>query len=255
MMKKLGLLTISVLIFSAVPFYIVQQHKGSLTLTNQTTVSAASKKTFKTPKIKSGTKAAKLLIVINKKHPVSSDYNPNNGATTGNNPDGSGLTAEANNAKNQLIDAMQAKGFPIADNISGFRYYGYQKTLYDNYVSQSGQVWADKYSARPGYSEHQSGLAFDLVGSNGTLPTSTKMYNWLQKNAYKYGLIVRYPKGKAKVTGYEQEQWHMRYIGIKYAKQMHKYGIKTLEEFTGISGGNYNHSTTDDVPAIEEYQN
>lgn len=205
-------------------------------------------------KIKKGTEAATLLMVVNKKHPLPSNYNPYNGATIGNNPDGGGLMTAANEAKQKLISAMQQAGFPIASNVSSFRYYSYQQSLYDGYVVQHGQTWADKYSARPGYSEHQSGLAFDLVGEDGDLPTSSTMYNWLKNHAYKYGLIIRYPKGKAAITGYDQEQWHLRYVGVKYATEMHNWGVTTLEEFTGISGGDYNSDKVADVSALDEYK-
>ncbi|MCT8395772.1 M15 family metallopeptidase [Weissella soli] len=260
MKKGLGILA-ALLIIAAGGYVALNQHSATKQDIKKTvskvkqSVSRETSAQKKYPiKIKTGTEAAKLLIVVNKKHPLPSDYNPYNGAVTGNNPDGGGLMTAANEAKSKLILAMQQAGFPIASNVSSFRYYSYQQSLYDGYVTQHGQSWADKYSARPGYSEHQSGMAFDLVGEDGDLPTSTTMYNWLKNHAYKYGLIIRYPKGKASITGYDQEQWHLRYIGVKYATEMHEWGVATLEEFTGISGGDYNSDKSADVSALDEYK-
>jgi D-alanyl-D-alanine carboxypeptidase len=209
---------------------------------------------FTLPVIKSGTEAAKLLMVVNKRHPLPADYNPYNGASTGKNPDGAGLLPAAQQAKDAIIKAMQAAGFAVSDNISGYRSYAYQKSLYDGYVASNGQAWADKYSARPGYSEHQSGLAFDLVGADGELPTDDKMYAWLLQHAHTYGLIIRYPRNMASVTGYEGEEWHLRYIGVKFATEMYDHKITTLEQFTGMAGGDYNADPKNDVPALEEYK-
>jgi D-alanyl-D-alanine carboxypeptidase len=186
-----------------------------------------------------------MLMVVNKKHPLPSDYNPYNG----------GLSPETTTAKNELIAAMREAGFSVSDNVSGYRSFAYQTTLYNGYVSTDGQAQADAMSARPGYSEHQSGLAFDLLDGNGQLfaennsnPTGEK---WLLDNAWKYGLIVRFPEGKTAITGYENEEWHMRYVGKTAAKAIHDSG-ETLEEYTGVSGGDYNSSASDDVPALDE---
>ena len=134
------------------------------------------------------------IVVANKHYPMSKDYNP------GENP-----TAKAELLK--LIAAMQQAGFPISDNYSGFRSYETQTQLYQNYVDKDGKAEADRYSARPGYSEHQTGLAFDLIGTNGDLVTEEKAAQWLLDHAADYGFVVRYLKGKEKETGYMAEEW------------------------------------------------
>jgi D-alanyl-D-alanine carboxypeptidase len=105
-----------------------------------------------------------------------------------------------------------------------------------------GQAEADRTSARPGYSEHQTGLAFDVEVSGGKCHLEkclgeTPDGKWVAANAYKYGFIVRYPEGKENVTGYDYEPWHLRYVGTDLASEMHTKSVQTLEEFFNISGG------------------
>ncbi len=164
------------------------------------------------------------IVIANKHYPLSKDYNP------GENP-----TAKAELLK--LIAAMQQAGFPISDNYSGFRSYETQTQLYQDYVNKDGKAEADRYSARPGYSEHQTGLAFDLIGTNGDLVTEEKAAQWLLDHAADYGFVVRYLKGKEKETGYMAEEWHLRYVG-KEAKDIAASGL-SLEEYYGFEGGDY----------------
>lgn len=164
------------------------------------------------------------IVVANKHYPMSKDYNP------GENP-----TAKAELLK--LIAAMQQAGFPISDHYSGFRSYETQVKLYQDYVNQDGKAEADRYSARPGYSEHQTGLAFDLIGTDGELVTEPKAAQWLLDHAADYGFVVRYLKGKEKETGYMAEEWHLRYVG-KEAKEIAASGL-SLEEYYGFEGGDY----------------
>ena len=164
------------------------------------------------------------IIVVNKHYPLSKDYNP------GENP-----IAKAELVK--LIAAMQAAGFPISDHYSGFRSYETQSSLYQDYVNKDGKEAADRYSARPGYSEHQTGLAFDVIGTNGDLVTEEKAAQWLLDHVADYGFVVRYLKGKEKETGYMPEEWHLRYVG-KEAKEIAASGL-SLEEYFGFEGGNY----------------
>ena len=164
------------------------------------------------------------IIVANKHYPLSKDYNP------GENP-----TAKAELVK--LIKAMQEAGFPISDQYSGFRSYETQTNLYQDYVNKDGKAAADRYSARPGYSEHQTGLAFDVIGTNGDLVTEEKAAQWLLDHAADYGFVVRYLKGKEKETGYMAEEWHLRYVG-KEAKEIAASGL-SLEEYFGFEGGDY----------------
>ena len=164
------------------------------------------------------------IIIANKHYPLSKDYNP------GENP-----TAKAELLK--LIAAMQEAGFPISDHYSGFRSYETQTQLYQDYVNKDGKAEADRYSARPGYSEHQTGLAFDLIGTDGDLVTEEKAAQWLLDHAADYGFVVRYLKGKEKETGYMAEEWHLRYVG-KEAKDIAASGL-SLEEYYGFEGGDY----------------
>ncbi len=122
---------------------------------------------------------------------------------------------------------------------SGFRSYELQKQFYDNYVAQDGQEEADRYSARPGTSEHQTGLSFDAtnVGEKCHLEicfAETPEGIWLKDNAYKYGFIVRYPDSKESITGYQYEPWHLRYVGKELAVELQKTG-QTMEEFFSLN--------------------
>ena len=164
------------------------------------------------------------ILVVNKHYPLSKDYNP------GENP-----TAKA--AFLKLIAQMQKEGYAIGNNYSGFRSYGTQAQLYQSYVNKEGQAAADRYSARPGYSEHQTGLAFDLIGTDGNLVEDAGAAQWLLDHAADYGFVVRYLKGKESVTGYMHEEWHLRYVG-KEAKDIAASGL-TLEEYYGFDGGDY----------------
>ena len=164
------------------------------------------------------------IIIVNKKHGLSKDYNP------GENP-----TAKA--AFVRLCDDMINQGLNVGRSYSGFRSYDYQKTLYDNYVSRDGQAAADRYSARPGFSEHQTGLVFDLTDKSGNLLEDARASQWLKDNAHNYGFIVRFQAGKEASTGYMPEAWHIRYVG-KEAKDIHDSGL-SLEEYFGIEGGDY----------------
>ena len=164
------------------------------------------------------------IVIANKHYPLSKDYNP------GENP-----TAKAELLK--LIAAMKEEGFAISDDYSGFRSYETQEKLYQEYVVEDGQETADRESARPGYSEHQTGLAFDVIGTNGDLVTEEKAAQWLLDHAADYGFVVRYLKGKEKETGYMAEEWHLRYVG-KEAKEIAESGL-SLEEYYGFEGGDY----------------
>ena len=164
------------------------------------------------------------IVVANKHYPLSKDYNP------GENP-----TAKA--AFLKLIAQMQKEGYAIGNNYSGFRSYGTQAQLYQSYVNKEGQAAADRYSARPGYSEHQTGLAFDVIGTDGNLVEDAGAAQWLLDHAADYGFVVRYLKGKESVTGYMHEEWHLRYVG-KEAKDIAASGL-TLEEYYGFDGGDY----------------
>lgn len=122
---------------------------------------------------------------------------------------------------------------------SGFRSAELQKKFYDSYVAKDGQAAADRYSARPGTSEHQTGLAADIARTDrkcylevcfGDTPEG----KWLAANAHLYGFIIRYPDKKEPVTGYQYEPWHIRYVGIELATELHN-NHQTMEEFFGLN--------------------
>lgn len=164
------------------------------------------------------------VIIVNKKYPLAADYAP-----------GEDPTALA--AFRELVADMQGLGFAISDRYSGFRSYDYQASLYASYVANDGQAEADRYSARPGHSEHQTGLAFDLLDSGGQLLEEPEASQWLADNAHRYGFVVRYLPGKEHITGYMAESWHVRYIGQE-ATAIYQSGL-TLEEYYGVEGGGY----------------
>ncbi|MGT2933881.1 LD-carboxypeptidase LdcB/DacB [Streptococcus catagoni] len=164
------------------------------------------------------------IIIVNKSFPLSKDYNP------GENP-------QAKSAFLKLKVQMKKQGFALSDQYSGFRSYETQSQLYENYVIRDGKENADLYSARPGYSEHQTGLAFDLIDSQGNLLEEKSASDWLFRHAPDYGFIVRYLPEKEKITGYRAESWHIRYIGKEASEIAHS--GKTLEEYLGIKGGYY----------------
>ena len=123
---------------------------------------------------------------------------------------------------------------------SGFRSYSTQQRLYNNYVNRDGKTAADTYSARPGHSEHQSGLAFDVCATNKPCISSsfdnTEEAKWLASNAYKYGFILRYPKSKVNETGFMYESWHFRYVGKELSNKLYNDGDWiTLEDYFGVT--------------------
>ena len=169
------------------------------------------------------------LVIANKTYPLPKDYNP-------------GENKEALEALAKMQKAAKADGINIDHVASSFRSYQTQKTIYENYAKREqqknnvsiteGYLYADDYSARPGHSEHQTGLAFDVF-------TSSREYNgckelvWLVQNCWKYGFINRYPAGKQDITGYMREDWHVRYVGTEWAKKIHDSGL-CFEEFFGL---------------------
>lgn len=159
------------------------------------------------------------ILIANKTYQLPSDF-------------GSGITADTTAAFAQMRAAAAAEGHDIYI-ASGFRSYNIQTIVYNRFVSTIGADAADRRSARPGHSEHQTGLTFDLnsiTEAFGRTPEGI----WVAKNAHKYGFIVRYPQGKEAITGYVWEPWHMRYLGVDVATKVHASGL-TLEEYLGIT--------------------
>ena len=136
------------------------------------------------------------------------------------------------------FNLMRSDASSIGLNIyiaSGYRSYTYQENLYNNYTMVSGINGADTYSARPGHSEHQTGLCFDLNSVDDNF-FYTDEGKWVNENAYLYGFVIRYPKGKGDVTGYKYESWHLRYVGEALAKELYNNGDWiTLEAYFGLT--------------------
>lgn len=166
------------------------------------------------------------ILVVNKVYALPSTYNP-------------GINSIAQKGVNAMVAAAKTESVYLSV-ISSYRSYSYQATLYNNYVKRDGQAAADRYSARPGHSEHQSGLAFDFGGTSQyhhfeSSFADTKEGKWLAANAHKFGFILRYPKGKESITGYMFEPWHFRYVGSGESPKIKASG-KTLEEYLGVRG-------------------
>ncbi len=209
-----------------------QEHKNKKTEEIVTDVNIGIDKPYYT-----NTKPSKLLnsnlILVNKYNYLTEDYTPENLEEISIEYARSGmqLVSEAKEAFETLSQEAKKDGMTIIA-MSSYRSYDYQVNLYNNYVKSDGKDAADTYSARPGFSEHQTGLAVDIY--NKELPYTsfeeTKEFEWMQKNAYKYGFILRFPKDKVNITGYQYEAWHYRYVGKKAAKYIHDHNI-TLEEY------------------------
>lgn len=150
------------------------------------------------------------------------------------------LSAKAASQFDALVGAARAAGYLISVT-SAYRSYATQVTTYNYWVGVSGQAGADTYSARPGYSEHQTGLAVDIESGSCALSCfgTTGLYSWLQIHASTYGFIQRYVKGYENITGYSAEEWHYRYVGTAVATDMKARGVYTLEQYWDLSGGNY----------------
>lgn len=151
------------------------------------------------------------------------------------------MRKEAASAVEAMFGSAKTDGINLM-LVSDYRSYSNQLALYNSYVRTLGQTETDRSSARAGYSEHQTGWATDVGASSRKCEidqcfADTPEGQWVAANAYKYGFIVRYPKDKESVTGYEYEPWHLRYIGTYLATEMHNKAVTTLEEFFSITGG------------------
>ena len=159
------------------------------------------------------------ILIANKSYALPDSYNP-------------GLTKETSAAFDKMKAAAAKDGLTLKIK-SGFRSYTLQTELYNAYVQRDGKDAADTYSARPGHSEHQTGLAIDVNKADDSF-AGTPEAKWLAENCWKYGFIIRYPEGKESITGYKYEAWHIRYLGEATAKAVFESG-KTLEEYLGIT--------------------
>lgn len=176
--------------------------------------------------------ASKLNVIVNKYYKLDKDYEPED-LTVINSKFASGtqkLRKEAAGKFEEMASAMLKENLKIYAG-STYRSYSYQEGLYNRYVKKDGFKEAETYSARAGYSEHQLGLAVDIVnGKWNYLSENDKEYTWLVNNSYKYGFILRYPHESEYITGYVFEDWHFRYLGIDLATKVHESKL-TYDEY------------------------
>jgi len=248
--KQIPLILLFLLIVSGGIFWFASKRaeaptKGPQNKTSSTTSKSASETPSFNKSQYSLTDATSIWVVANKQRPLNpKTYAPTDlvvpniplAATTSMEKQVRQATATA--LEKMLADAKQAGA--VMNLQSGYRSYSFQVSLYNRYVKEQGQSVADTQSARPGYSEHQTGFAADL----GSVPHpecdveecfgTTEEGKWLAANAYKYGFIIRYPQNMQSVTGYIYEPWHVRYVGVDLATEMHNQGVQTLEQFFGL---------------------
>ena len=210
------------------------------TTTTSTTTSTTTKKTTtKASANNSSTEGLKIIdgiLIVNKSYPLPKGYVPKNtyNDATGKRYCSDCIDKDAYSEYKQMKADATALGLNIWIQ-SGYRSYELQETLYNNYVNRDGKLAADTYSARPGYSEHQTGLAFDLNSISDDFQY-TNEGKWVSENAWKYGFILRYPKSKESITGYKYESWHLRYVGKDLASKLYNNGDWiTLEEYFNLT--------------------
>lgn len=177
------------------------------------------------------------LIVINKYYKLKDGYEPNDLTivSTKYSWGASGsqkLVKEAYDAYIKMHEDAQKEDIYLMISLS-YRSHDEQNRIYEMYKNSHSDAYADKIAARPGHSDHETGLSFDVFSLQDTMQSEfkdTKTFEWLKNNAYKYGFIIRYPEGKEKITGFEYEPWHYRYVGIDAAKYITENNL-TLEEY------------------------
>lgn len=139
------------------------------------------------------------------------------------------LSKEAQEAFESMCNAAMSEGMNIKAN-SAYRSYEDQQEVYDTYLGLYGQNYVNNYVALPGYSEHQTGLSLDIMQEGYNIFVSSPGYKWMTENAHKYGFILRYPSGKEDITGYKNEPWHYRYVGVELATEVYNSNL-TYEEY------------------------
>lgn len=247
MRKKL--LVVGIALILIVGGYVALQINKGKSNSSDTTASTAASKSSSASGTKSAhefdktahslTDASSPWVIVNKKHPLSPlNYAPVDLMLVGN---GQYMRSEAAQALNTMFAAASSAGISLVAD-SAYRSYDTQVRVYNSEVKAYGQAKADSESARPGYSEHQTGWAID-IGTTGCHVADcfggTPAGKWAAAHAYLYGFVLRYPEEKATITGYRNESWHFRYVGVKLATEMHAKNVETLEEFFDVSGGDY----------------
>lgn len=219
----------------------------STTTTNTTTTTSTTTSTTTTTTTKKkqdvsvsnntgGLKIIDGILIVNKSYPLPKDYVPTNTYkdATGLNYCSECINVDAYEEYKLMKADMASLGLNIWIQ-SGYRSYNLQESLYNKYVNRDGKLAADTYSARPGYSEHQTGLAFDLNSISDDFQYTSEG-KWVNENAWRYGFILRYPKSKESITGYKYESWHLRYVGKDLASKLYNNGDWiTLEEHFNLT--------------------
>lgn len=187
-----------------------------------------------------------VLVFANKKHKLPDGYEPSDlvSLTVASAYGDVQMRQEAATAIENMFNAANAEGvYPVVT--TAYRSEQFQSDLYNGYVERDGQEAADTYSSRPGYSDHQTGLAADISCESNSYNLNQEFENttegqWLAQHAHEYGFVMRYPNGKESVTGYTYEPWHFRYIGVEEATALYNSDPNmTMEEYYGVSGGDY----------------
>ena len=174
-----------------------------------------------------------ITMIVNKYNKLDENFVPPelielNNCSNG----GEYLTKEAKESFDKLCKAITDEGLSLGTT-SAYRSYQDQESTYNYYLKNNGKEYADSYASRPGFSEHQTGLAIDVKSTKASPFKITKEYKWMVENAYKYGFILRYPDNKENITGFKSETWHYRYVGEEVAKYLHENDI-TYEEYHAI---------------------
>ncbi len=186
------------------------------------------------------TTASSITVVVTKHRPLDPvSYEPAGLVAVSAVPGGAGqrMRAEAAAAMTRMYEAAKAAGSPFSI-LTAYRSYGFQQSVYGSAVRASGVAAADRRVARPGYSEHQTGLTADIndVPSHKLKQTfgASAAGTWVREHGHEYGFIVSYPEGSEAVTGYFYEPWHIRYVGLAVSSDMHDTGAATLQEYFDV---------------------
>lgn len=223
---RVGILIVSLILIIGSPFWLYKM------FLIQTSMSAPRVEQEQSEvKIERGSDGVYRIdgtIIVNKKYGLPQAYNP-------------GVNQEAKNQVKTMIADMQRNNLNVSSEYVGYRSFEDQNNLYEQYKAENGKDQADRFSARPGFSEHQTGLAFDIVDKSGELlmeKNQPEAVKWLANNAHNYGFIIRYMEDKEAITGYMHEEWHVRYLGKDLATKVYD-SKKSLEEYFNIKGGGY----------------
>jgi D-alanyl-D-alanine carboxypeptidase len=243
MHKRIPLVIIGIVLLIVAALWVRHAAAPSHTAAPQTATASIAKPATQAPSFDKSkyslTDPSSPWVIVNKQHPVTPQtYAPSDLVSVGN---GQHMRAEAATALSAMFAAAKTAGYTLVAD-SGYRSYSDQVAAYGSIEKAYGQAYADTVSARPGYSEHQTGWAVDIgiTGGHcsldvcfGDLPEG----KWLAANSYRYGFILRYTEADSSTTGYSAEPWHFRYVGTLLSEQLHKENIPTLEQFFDVSGG------------------